>query len=102
MKVSIENACNLNKFDNIWISNTNFNDNTYLLGLGSFDFCRYKLCGGGVEVVIYSLGGIIQSICAPNNDGVCADIALGYDTPQGTNLSARIIPIMALPTTIVS
>ena len=45
--------------------------------------CRYKLCGGGIEAVIYSLGGIIQSIRVPNKDGVLSDITLGYDTPQG-------------------
>ena len=39
--------------------------------------------GGGVEVRIYNLGGIIQSIKVPDSDGNVADIALGYDTPQG-------------------
>jgi len=47
------------------------------------DIYRYKLCGGGVEVVIYSLGGVIQSILAPNNQGEVVDVTLGYDTPQG-------------------
>ena len=41
---------------------------------------RFKLCGGGIEVIIYSLGGIIQSLKVPNAEGVYADVVLGYDT----------------------
>ena len=34
-------------------------------------------------MIIYSLGGIIQSLKVPNAEGVYADVVLGYDTPQG-------------------
>lgn len=47
------------------------------------DTCRYKLTGGGIEVTIYSLGGLIQSIKVPNKEGCYADISLGQDAPQG-------------------
>ncbi|KAF6021845.1 hypothetical protein EB796_019849 [Bugula neritina] len=43
---------------------------------------EFKLSGGGIEVTVYSLGGIIQSIKVPNKDGELADVVLGYDTPQ--------------------
>jgi len=43
---------------------------------------EYKLSGGGIEVGIYSRGGIIQSIHVPDNTGNTADVTLGHDTPQ--------------------
>ena len=63
-------------------------DNIYVR-LGLTHIFRYKLSGGGIEVVIYSLGGIIQSILVPDNSGNIADVSLGHDTPQGRLLSIQ-------------
>ena len=56
------------------------------VGVPSMYVYRYKLCGGGVETLIWSVGGVIQSLKAPNKDGELADIVLGYDTPKGEQL----------------
>ena len=37
----------------------------------------------GITVNITNFGGKIMSLCAPNRDGVVADIVLGYDTLKG-------------------
>ena len=61
---------------------------TYVL-LSLSHILRYKLSDGGIEVVIYSLGGIIQSILVPDDLGNIADVSLGHDTPQGRLLSIQ-------------
>lgn len=42
---------------------------------------RYTLSNGkGMEVKVINFGGIIQSLCVPNKEGVIEDVTLGFDT----------------------
>jgi aldose 1-epimerase len=45
---------------------------------------RFDLVGaGGVEVSVIGLGGVIQSLRAPDREGRLADVVLGYDDLAG-------------------
>ncbi len=52
--------------------------------LGDTDVHRYVLsCPGGLTVRVLDLGGVIQSLEAPDRRGVPADVVLGFPTLDG-------------------
>src|SRR5690349_15782624 len=52
--------------------------------IGDADVHRYALVNpGGITVRVLDLGGVVQSVDAPDRDGALANVVLGFDDLDG-------------------